>query len=521
MKHIHRSNKDSEILSWISRIGLLIVLLMCVAISVALVIWSQTTPALSFSRLINGKNISEIQEILVAEGISYRIDADTGTITAPIDPADGISPQGLSGRTGTNKPLAADTGFGAGKNTEMMRLRHNMESEVAHSIMTIQDIKSAKVILALPEQSPGRKESDKPSASVMVNLDKGKKLDRKQVDAIINLVASSVSNLDAEQVTLVDQRAQLLSRNDTDPELDLPARQLEYKKNLEEQMVEKIVNILSPLIDAESLRPQVSAELDFSGNKLSQQKDNSGLNNSKKQRFLANSARDLKTSPRRTVRKNADKNKAVDSENNFEGLLRRLSVAVVIDDQKTIQADGSVISRPYDQNEIGRFSDLVKQAIGFDNSRGDQLTVTNIAFKKPTDRQAATELPFWKQAWFFIILKQSAAGFAILLLFFGVVRPLIRNSVSRDGDVRNKKTLDLKKSTLKNTAMGWGIRYGQKGDQDGPLQDIAVMPNDVTAILLLDTPQSYLQRLEYLKKLTDADAKLVADVIKAWVKKDG
>jgi flagellar M-ring protein FliF len=207
------------------------------------------------------------------------------------------------------------------------------------------------------------------------------------------------------------------------------------------------------------------------------------------------------------------------------GALRRLSVAVVVDDRHVSQGDGTVKAQPYSQEDIHRFSDLVKQAVGFDSSRGDQVTVTNVAFKIDELVEELPAIPVWEQGWFLDLMKQAAAVLAVLFLLFGVLRPTMRSLVARD--LEEKKAAALAEAQEKAAAMGGTVRLDEKGV---PVAVPAGQENTSFAIptekemqdlLLLDVPQSYEHRLEYVKRLVDDDSKVVAQVIKSWIKKDG
>ena len=205
------------------------------------------------------------------------------------------------------------------------------------------------------------------------------------------------------------------------------------------------------------------------------------------------------------------------------GALRRLSVAVVVDDRHVTQSDGTVKGQSYSQEDINRFSDLVKQAVGFDSSRGDQVTVTNVAFKLDELIEALPAIPIWEQGWFLDILKQVAAALAVLFLLLGVLRPTMRSLVGRD--IKEKNAVALTEAQQMVAAMGGAVRYNEQGVPIAiPVGQQSVnftLPTEMQDLLLLDVPQSYEHRLEYVKRLVDDDSKIVAQVIKSWVKKDG
>jgi flagellar M-ring protein FliF len=545
------------------QIGLMLGLALSVAIGVAIVLWSQEP---SYGRLysdIGESDVAEILEILNKENIKYKVESGSGTIMVPMADVSAIklklAAQGLPKSNSLGYELLdKDQGFGTSKGVETVRFQRALEGEIARTIMSIQNVKTARVLLAIPVQSVFVRERKKPSASVVVNLYQGRSLDKGQVESIIHLVASSVPQLEAEQVTVVDQKGQLLNSNDSSVAGNLTSKQFEYKKNIEEHLMGRIENILSPLVGGDGMRVQISADVDFTETDRTQEMFNPDLpalrseQTSEEQNSssaiqgvpgaLSNQPTPAGTAPETTpgsttasapaasptsLAKNATRNyeldKTITHTRLATGALRRLSVAVVVDDRHLPQSDGKVKTQPYSQEDINRFSDLVKQAVGFDSSRGDQVTVTNVTFKVDELVEALPAIPVWEQAWFFDLLKQIAALLAVLFLIFGVLRPTMRSLVGRD--IEEKKAIALAEAQEKAAAMGGTVRYNEQGAPvavpAGQQPPGFAMPAEMQDLLLLDVPQSYEHRLEYVKRLVDDDSKIVASVIKSWIKKDG
>jgi flagellar M-ring protein FliF len=567
----HSAIKGLAGLTIARQIGLMLGLAFSVAIGVAVVLWSQSPSYGQVFSEIGEKDVAEILEVLDKQGIKYKVETGSGAIMVPIDEVDEVklklAAQGLPRSNSLGYELLdKDQGFGSSKSVEMVRFQRALEGEIARTIMAIQNIKTARVLLALPVQSVFVRERKKPSASVMVNLYQGRALDKGQIESIIHLVASSVPQLEAEQVTVVDQKGQLLNSNDSSSEVNLTSKQFEYKKNTEEHLMDRIENILSPLVGGDGMRAQISADVDFSETDRTQEIFNPDLpalrseQTSEEQSTLpavqgipgalSNQPTPAGVAPETTAPKNsavspdsaaatfpakAPGSATKDSTRNFEldktithtrlatGLLRRLSVAVVVDDRHIAQADGTIKTQSYVQEDINRFSDLVKQAVGFDSSRGDQVTVTNAAFKMPEELEALPEIPVWEQSWFLNLMKQVVAILAVLFLLFGVLRPAMRGLVSRDAE--EKKAAALAEAEAKAAAMGGVVSYNKDGIPVAipatQQKANAALANEMEDLLLLDAPQSYEHRLQYVKKLVDDDPKIVAQVIKSWIRKDG
>jgi flagellar M-ring protein FliF len=544
------------------QLALMLGLAFSVAIGVAVVLWSQTP---SYGRLfseIGEKDVADVLQVLDTQGIKYKVESGSGAILVPAGQVDEVklklAAQGLPRNNSLGYELLdKEQGLGSSKSVEMVRFQRALEGEIARTIMTIQNVKSARVLLALPVQSVFVRERKKPSASVVVNLYQGRSLDKGQIESIIHLVASSVPQLEAEQVTVVDQKGQLLSSNDASSEVNLTSKQFEYKKNIEQYLMNGIKNILSPLVGGDGMRTQISADVDFSVTDKTQEMFNPDLPALRSEQTseekstlspvqgipgaLSNQPTAAGTAPQTTspatpgstdsstsapgsatkqATRNFELDKTITHTRNASGLLRRLSVAVVVDDKHSVQTDGSIKNQSYSQEDINRFSDLVKQAVGFDSSRGDQVTVTNVAFKIPDEMEALPDLPIWKQSWFLDLMKQVTAVLVVLFLLVGVLRPTMKRLGGRTEE--EIKAALLAEAEAQAATAGGKVSYDENGVPiavpAAPESANLGLPNDMADMLLLDMPQSYEHRLEYVKRLVDDDPKIVAQVIKTWIK---
>jgi flagellar M-ring protein FliF len=542
------------------QLGLMLALAVSVAIGLVVMLWAQSP---SYDVLFPGvadKDATEIIEALDKLGVEYKVDPGTGSVMVPSENTRELklklASQGLPRTTSLGYELLdKDNGFGASKNVELMRFQRALEGEIALTIQTIQNVKSAKVLLALPVQSVFVRERKKPSASVVVELYQGRTLDKEQIESIVHLVASSVPLMEAGQVTVVDHKGRLLNSKDTGEDISLTSKQFDYKKNIEEHLRERIENILTPLLGAEGMRAQISADVDFTVTEKTQemfnpdlpalrseqtQEDNSNL--SKVQGVpgaLSNQPPPTGVAPEvasgqekqtnaesgsnsKSATRNYELDKTITHTRLATGALRRLSVAVVVDD-KHVVIEGNAAQQPYSQEELNQMRDLVKQAVGYDSSRGDQVTVTNVAFKAPEALEDMAE-PFWEKPWFLDILKLVLAAAVVMLLILKVLRPAFATLIGKDEKEEQLKALE--KAQMDAEAIGGVVRFDENGkpvavrvdEETGEVLGITAGAED---LLLLEAPQSYEKRLEYVQKLIDEDPKLVAQVIKTWLKDDG
>ncbi len=548
-------------LSIARQIGLMLGIALSVAIGIAVVLWSQAD---SYDLLYVGmgaEDSAEIIQIIDELGIDYKVETESGALMVPADEVRKLklklASQGLPRTQSSNagyELLDKETGFGTSRNVELMRFRRALEGEIAKTISTIQNIKSARVLLALPKQSVFVRKRKKPSASVIINLFQGRRLEKEQVEAIVHLVASSVPMMESTQVTVVDQKGRMLSRNGSSEDVYLSSKQFEYKKNIEEHLMRRIENILIPLVGRDGMQAQISADVDFAVTEKTQEMFNPDLPalRSEQTQDQQNSASAIQGVPgalsnqpppagvapeiavgkdgqnanspssiSKSATRNYELDKTITHTRLASGVLRRLSVAVVIDHKKILLGDGESSTQAYAQEDVNQFRELVMQAVGFDNSRGDQVTVTNVAFRVPDDLEALPEAPIWEQEWFLDVAKQVVAVLVVLFLILGVIRPTMRGLVARDEEV--KALLD---AHAEADAMGGTVRMDENGkpiavpvDENGEVNsEMSGLPEDV---LLLDAPQSYEKRLEYVQKLIDEDSLQVSQILTEWLKADG
>ncbi|MCQ8130074.1 flagellar basal-body MS-ring/collar protein FliF [Methylomonas rivi] len=558
--NIHPALKGLLKLSPGRQIGMMLALAVSVAIGLAVVMWAQ---APSYDLLFSGvaeKDAAEIVEALDKMEVEYKVEPSTGAVMVPAGNARELklklAAQGLPRSTSLGyEMLDKDNGFGASKNVETMRFQRALEGEIALTIQTLQNVKSAKVLLALPVQSVFVRERKKPSASVVVELYQGRALEKEQIESIVHLVASSVPLMEAGQVTVVDQKGRLLNSKDTPEDISLTSKQFEYKKNIEEHLRGRIENILAPLVGNDGMRAQISADVDFTVTEKTQEMFNPDLpalrseqtqedvnSQSKVQGVpgaLSNQPPPTGVAPEvasgqekpanaesgsssKSATRNYELDKTITHTRQASGALRRLSVAVVVDD-KHVSVDGNSSQQPYSQEDLNQLRDLVKQAVGYDSSRGDQVTVTNVAFRTPEALEDISE-PFWEKPWFMDVVKMLIAAAVLLLLIFKVLRPVFATLIGKDEKEEQLRLLEEARQAAEE--MGGVVRFDENG------KPVAVRVNEETGevlgisggaedLLLLEAPQSYEKRLEYVQKLIDEDPKLVAQVIKTWLKDDG
>lgn len=513
------------------QIALMIGLGISVALGVAVAMWSQAPDYSMLYGDLSARDLAEVTQTLDSAAIPYEIELGGGAIMVPADRISEarmkLATQGLpkGGEVGFEL-LEKDQGFGSSSFLQKARYNHALEGELAQSISRLNLVQSARVHLAIPKQSAFARRKSKPAVSVLLNLYPGRTLDEKQVAGIVSMVASSVPGLDAEQVTVIDQKGHLLSSSRTSGDMLLSSTQFDYTRRLEERYAKRIVDIISPIVGLDGVQAQVVADIDFTSQEqtresyLPEQKavrseqlyktnsDNSAalmgipgaLSN---QPPVAGSTTDenvdeISSSPRntteRTVR-NYELDRTISHTRPAPAVLKRLSVAVVVDYRSITDKKGKVERVPLEEKEMAYITSLVKETVGLKESRNDTISVVNTAFQFPTTLEPLPEPPWWEQPWVFRLLKQVIGGLAVLVIAFGILRPMLGNLASQG----KAEILALPAGNAANQLI---LGQGQPA-------------------LINQTGASGQQLAEMAGSIAKDDPKRVAQVMNNWVASDG
>ena len=521
-------------------IGTVFALAISTAIAVGVFFWG-TAP--SYSSLYTGLepgDASEVVTALQAAGIPYELDAASGSVMVESGRVHEarlkLASQGLPKGTSVGvEILQEEQSFGTSQFVESARYHHAMETELARTISTMRNVKSARVHLAIPKRSVFVRDREEPSASVALNLYGGRTIEQGQVNAIIHMVASSISHLSAEKVTVVDQNGRLLSSGGMDSNVAMTAKQYEYTRQVEEDYARRIEHLLEPIVGFGKVRATVNADIDFSEEESTEELFNPerqvvrSEQSSETSTFTENSAAgvpgalsnqppaqaELQPGPGElrdelgnlikplNSSKNAVRNYEVDRtirhKRQSSGLVKRLTVAVLVDDRVTTE-DGEVQRTPLTNEEIQRISTLVQQTIGFDQQRGDLVNVINASFTplEPVEElpePSIMENPLVKNS-----IKYLATLIIILALLFTIVRPSL------------KSLTEYTPPTPVLPMPAEGEVGGAAGIEGGGTQ--AQLEHQQAGIPM---PSDHNQKVDFAKAMVDQDARKVANVVKDWI----
>ncbi|MFT5580338.1 MAG: flagellar M-ring protein FliF, partial [Paraglaciecola psychrophila] len=356
-----------------------------------------------------------------------------------------------------------------------------------------------------------------------------------QVRAIANLVSSSIPEMALESVTVVDQMGNLLSNFAIDKELAIANKQLDYSRQYEIRLVNRVSSILAPVLGDEGFRAEVSVDLDFtqieqtdelfnpdmpairSEQTVEEVRSDAGpggvpgaLSNQPPaggQIAAANAAEQASGgNSRRQAVRNYELDRTISHTKHQVGRLRRLSVAVLVDNISTLDAaSGESTSAPVDQQVLDSLAILIKDTVGFNAARGDSVNIINSAFipKVQEVQLPMEELPLWQRPSILAIAKQVGGGLLVLFLAFGVLRPVMSKLTDNAQEIREMEA---------QRALG-----ELSGDLGGDLGDETVTLSGGDGLLLGGPSDNFDQQLNAVKGLVAEDAGRVAQVVKKWV----
>jgi flagellar M-ring protein FliF len=546
-----------RITSGLKPLLLLVGVAAAIAAGVGVMLWAVgPTYSLLYSNLA-AEETAQIAQALDSARIPYKLGDSGNAISVPADQLASarlkLAAQGLPESGGGVNAMTKDPGFGVSQFMENARYQHALETELARTIASLQNVQGARVHLAMSRSSAFVSDRRPGSASVFLQLKAGRRLDDEQVQAIANLVASSIPELSAAQVTVVDQAGRLLSAPNSDSDFAMRDKMFDFAHRLEESYANRIQELLAPLVGPGRVRAQVVAQVDMATTEQTREQFNpqsqvvrsestsedaaknggsgaggvpGALTNQPPQPGVAlppgaqpavaqSGQNNTGANPAGAAGASAAPNaastevlgpdsKSRQSTRNYEidrtmaytrtpaGRVTRLSVAVLIDNLRTTAADGKVTESPLPPEQIERMTALVKDAVGFDAARGDTVNVVNSSFAgvAPVPEGELESVPFWEKAWVQDLAKLLGGIVVVLLIIFSVLKPLTKGLLTQ-----------AKQPPMLAGGGGAVVNVGGGG---GEVPGLA-----------------YEQQVAQARGLVSQDPKRVAQVVKTWVSTDG
>jgi flagellar M-ring protein FliF len=530
---------------------LLVGIAAAVAAGVTVVLWTRGPSYSLLYANIAAEDQSQIAQALETAQIPYRIQPGSNNIEVPSERVSDarmkLAGQGLPGNGGGFALMDKDPGFGVSQFMENARYQHALETELGRTIANLRPVEGARVHLAIPRQSAFVRDKHPGSASVFVQVKPGRRLEQGQVQAIVNLVASSIPDLEPSQVTVVDQQGRLLNSPEGHDEFSLREQQFDMVHRLEEDYTQRIEALLTPMIGAGRVRAQVVAQMDMAvseeaheqykpdsqivrSEQLSEQTTRdgsavggvpgaltnqppaggvaqpppntnantaSGTAGAKALAAAAGPTQPVAGAPDSTS-KQTTRNYEIDRTLAYTrqpaGKLKRLTVAVLIDNMRTLGKDGKTKEVPLTPQQLEHVNQLVKDAVGFDEARGDDVNVVNASFttEAPVPEGELETPAFWESPLFLNIAKLVAGLAVLLVLVLSVLRPLVRTLV---GPARASVQL------MPRTAEPVG-------------SNTPALPAAAAVAV------THEQQVAQARTLVNQDPKRVAQVVRGWVAQD-
>jgi flagellar M-ring protein FliF len=532
-------------LSNAQKVGLLVGLAAVIALVYVAVLWLRTPEYRVLYSNLSDRDGGEVIGALAALNVPYKM-AENGTaILVPssmvYDTRLKLASQGLPRGGAVGFELMETQKFGVSQFAEQVNYQRALAGELARTIQSLAPVASARVHLAIPRPSVFVREQQRPSASVLVSLYPGRSLDEGQVSAIQNLVASSVPELVARSVTVVDHTGHLLNAGGGDglAQGGLDASQLKYVHALEAAYATRIESILQPLFGAGNVRAQVTATLDFAQTEQtseifkpnpsaptqtirSQQtidtNSNSPTGPSGVPGALSNQPPGASSAPliapggtpaaiapaatstssHRETTINYEVDKTINHVKGEVGAIKRLAVAVVVNHRRTADREGKAAFTPLTDAEMAQIGDLVREAMGYNKARGDTVNVVNAPFSAPEVEVGSVGTPSVWADFLQSLLSPTGIlevgkwiGLALVLVYgwFGLLRPALRD------------LMQIGRPGAPSLATIEGIEPGLTRAPEAPMAQ----------------QRSFESDLQAAKEIAKQDPRIVANVVKDWV----
>jgi flagellar M-ring protein FliF len=494
---------------------------------------------------------SEAYEMLLGSELTARLNPQTGSIEVPVDQYH--EARLMLAAAGLPRQASADTlasfdvqsAMTTSQFMEEAKYLATIENELAKSIVRISSIESARVHIAAPRQSAFVRNRTPTKASVVVAPFPGRTISQSQVQAITYLVSSSVPYLAVNDVSVVDQMGNLLT-NALTPTLTEATLQSGYERSVEEGYKTRIEQLLEPLVGRQNLRTDVDIVLDFTQlESTSEQFDperegpltrsevlsedrsstaaaagvpgattnvapNDTIVTPLDQGQAATAAQNGQTVSTRSTR-NFELDRTLRYQRNAQGQLLRMSVAVVLNDGATLDAEGA--PRPLDEAALESIRSLIQGAVGYDAARGDQITVITSPFR-PLET-IENPVVWYEDASIVSLIRLAAVTLAFVLFTVLVIRPVIRVYLPKPEEVLDKpKIMGDGELSEEDRAL---ISVGDGETLEEIKAKLKPKKSTISADML-DTANSYDDKVALIRLLVAEDSGRVANVLKKMIK---
>ncbi|MCA9754480.1 MAG: flagellar M-ring protein FliF [Candidatus Eisenbacteria bacterium] len=374
---------------------------------------------------------SVIVDRLRGDNVPYEVDGGGGTIKVPQDRVHdlrlSLAADGLPS-SGTGYELLDSSKLGWTDFVQKFQHRRALEGEIARTIQTLAEIQSARVHLVIPEPSLFIEEEKPATASVVLQLKSGARVQPGQIAGIVHLVSSAVEGLSPDQVTLLDTAGHLLSAPNADPLLGVSSDQLALVQKKEEEMTEKVQSLLETVLGRGKSVTRIAVEMDFE--KTESTIESFDADNPVVRSETTTNATGQTGEKTETGTTNYEISKRIEHKTKPAGLVSRITASVFVDGNYEDGPNGEKVYVPRTDEEMAKFQNIIRTAIGFDDARGDQLTVENIAFDNSAEEDERRDMVNSQRMQMLLQVAGRVGSIALVgLVLFMAVRMVRRSQL--------------------------------------------------------------------------------------------
>ena len=511
---------------------------------VLFVSFREPTKTALFSALPESEK-SRIVDVLKANGIDVSVDRTTGEVLVPspeyYEARMKLAAEGLPSSVPQGYDLLEDIPLGTSRSVEFMKMKQTQEIELSRSINEISHILGARVHLAIPEKSVFVRESAPPTASVFVKLADGRVLSKEQVQSIVHIVSSSIPNMASDNVTVVDQYGTLLSKPENDPNSALTEKQLAHRLKVEKLYRERIISLVTPIVGPGNLTAQVNILMDYTSSQVTEEvvdpesiakrsEQNSAEESADRPArgipgAVANQAplaAELGTEAPQSEAEAEFRQRSTSNVRNYEvskklstmvkpvGIITKVKTAVLVKN-KLVETPDGIVSQPISDEDREKISSLVKEAVGFEEDRGDSIVVTSGEFIDEID---VIETKWYEKSWFQNMVGQLSTVLILAIITFGALKPLLNRilvpvsaggTMVTDSDIEDEKEEEVE------------VQEGES------LEDIkAKLKPKKSAISaeMLDTANTYDDKVAVIRMIVGDESGKVSNVFRQLLQKE-
>ena len=490
---------------------------------------------------------SRVLDALKNSGVDVALDPTTGDVMVPTDDYHSsrimLAAQGLPTVVPAGYDNLDSIQMGSSRSVEAMRLKQTQEMELARSIAEIDNVLSARVHLAIPEKEVFIRQESQPTASVFVQLAKGRVLGRTQVEAIIHLVSSSVPKMAKEDVSVIDHNGSLLSNSSHTKTGIMNNSELEHRVRMEDIYRSRIISLLTPIVGPGNINAQVNLDIDFTrseiteeivdpeGNALRSEQNTNDLTRERPAKGIpgavANTppqepqltleqtevgvSNDTLRSSSSSEVKNYEVSRTVSSTMKPSHRIQKINAAVLIRDEVIIDPEtGAKTTLPMSEEMQLKIEKLVGDTIGIDVNRGDSLTVSSSTF---IDTLEGVRTNWYETGWFRSTVNQFGMIVILGIIVLGIIRPLLSRILVPASAVTGVGISDEDEIDLDTVEVGAGES----------LEDIKAKlkpKKQAISAEMLDTANTYDDKVAVIRMIVADESDRVANVFKSMLNKD-